>query len=414
MDIDYNEKDWATPCPKYDCKSTACKCGLEYVNIPTSLGDDSESSTVAPKNGAYCNALVFYEANGHVYIYTKEGIPTLIDVDASDISILEQEVRKVQRDIYELREDIDDLIYGFDTVADMKAADLADGDYAKTLGYYSSGDGGGAYYKISSTVPSGYYETLTSGLLYAELVYEDTMNVKQFGAKGDGNTDDTTSIQSALDNSATVLVPKGTYMIDAVTNLKVRSNTKIILSNDATLEAITNSDTHYAILWLEDVTNVEISGGTLKGDRDTHTGDSGEWGHCIRIYKDCDNIFIHDIKLIDAWGDGIACGRVTGKIRTSRVYVNRARRNGYSIASASSFVSTDDVIENSGGTAPQCGVDIEPDYTTDKLTNVVFRNLKTKSCTGPGMQIYIKKIWTPQFLLIFKTITIMVVKMVCV
>lgn len=86
MDIDYNEKDWATPCPKYDCRKTACKCGLEYVNIPTSLGDDSEGSSVAPKNGAYCNALVVYEANGHVYIYTKEGIPTLMDIDASEIS----------------------------------------------------------------------------------------------------------------------------------------------------------------------------------------------------------------------------------------------------------------------------------------------------------------------------------------
>jgi len=95
--------------------------------------------------------------------------------------------------------------------------------------------------------------------------------------------------------------------------------------------------------------------------------------------------------LINAWGDGISCGKVTGKIRTSRVYVNRARRNGYSIASVGSFVSTDDVIENSGGTAPQCGVDIEPDYTTDTLNNVVFRNLTTKSCGGPGMQIYIKR-----------------------
>ena len=36
-------------------------------------------------------------------------------------------------------------------------------------------------------------------------------------------------------------------------------------------------------------------------------------------------------------------------------------RNGYSIACVNEFISTDDVIENVNGTAPQSGVDIEPD-----------------------------------------------------
>lgn len=46
--------------------------------MPAALGDDSVGSEVAPKNGAYCNAVVKYEANGHVYVYTSEGIPTLV------------------------------------------------------------------------------------------------------------------------------------------------------------------------------------------------------------------------------------------------------------------------------------------------------------------------------------------------
>lgn len=66
-------------CPKYDCRKESCKCGLKKVIIPTALGDDSKDSSVAPKNGAYCNALVVYEANGHIYIYSTEGIPTLLD-----------------------------------------------------------------------------------------------------------------------------------------------------------------------------------------------------------------------------------------------------------------------------------------------------------------------------------------------
>lgn len=78
MEQDFNKKHWSNPCPKYDCRNNACKCGLKYVSMPATLGDDSAGSEVAPKNGAYCNTVVKYEANGHVYVYTSEGIPTLV------------------------------------------------------------------------------------------------------------------------------------------------------------------------------------------------------------------------------------------------------------------------------------------------------------------------------------------------
>lgn len=67
------------PCPKYDCRKDSCKCGLGLITLPAALGDDSKNSPVAPKNGDYCNAVVKYEANGNVYMYSKEGIPVLLN-----------------------------------------------------------------------------------------------------------------------------------------------------------------------------------------------------------------------------------------------------------------------------------------------------------------------------------------------
>ena len=227
--LNYDQDYWKQACPKVDCKNKKdCCCGLKYVAVPTSLGDDSKNSPVAPKNGAYCNALVVYEANGHVYIYSKEGIPTLIDVDASDISVLEQEVIKAQKDVHELREDIDDFIYGFDTVAQMKAAtNLKSGDIVRTLGYYAKNDGGSAYYKISNTQPSGYYEIL-SNMLCAELVKEQSMNVKQFGAYGDNLHDDTTAITQCLafarSHNLPVYVPAGEYIVSDEFNVNFAIN----------------------------------------------------------------------------------------------------------------------------------------------------------------------------------------------
>lgn len=73
MEQDFNEKHWSNPCPKYDCRKDLCKCGLKYVNIPVGLEDEFK-----PTNGAYCNAIVEYEGTGEVWVYSTEGIPTLV------------------------------------------------------------------------------------------------------------------------------------------------------------------------------------------------------------------------------------------------------------------------------------------------------------------------------------------------
>lgn len=72
------------PCPKHDCRKDSCKCGLRLISFPAALGDDSKGSPVAPKNGDYCNAIVKYEANGNIYMYSKEGIPVLLNSSTCD------------------------------------------------------------------------------------------------------------------------------------------------------------------------------------------------------------------------------------------------------------------------------------------------------------------------------------------
>lgn len=44
--------------------------------VPASLGDDT---AVPAAVGKYANTLVYYEANGHTYLYSSDRIPTRID-----------------------------------------------------------------------------------------------------------------------------------------------------------------------------------------------------------------------------------------------------------------------------------------------------------------------------------------------
>lgn len=52
---------------------------------------------------------------------------------------------------------------------------------------------------------------------YAERLYEDAVNIKWFGATGDGSTNDTTAVQAALDASLSVFIPPGTFLVSGLT-----------------------------------------------------------------------------------------------------------------------------------------------------------------------------------------------------
>ena len=170
----YDKEFWENKkCPKYDCKKESCKCGLKKVYIPTALGDDSKDSSVAPKNGAYCNAIVVYEANDHVYIYSTEGIPTLINVEGgSSEEAIEELEKKLDKEILDrgaadgvLQQEINDLKNSPDVVdivatyADLQAYDtskLGDNDIIRVL-TDETHDGDSTYYRWSTSTSSWTY-----------------------------------------------------------------------------------------------------------------------------------------------------------------------------------------------------------------------------------------------------------------
>lgn len=108
----------------------------------------------------------------------------------------------------------------FDSVSNM-ASDLtlAAGENVRTCGYYKSGDGGGAYYKVTTEQPDDIFTTLGNGL-FAKLIHAPgIVNGLQVGLKNDNSTDISTVVNSLTGNYA-IYLPAGQYKVDSTLFLK--------------------------------------------------------------------------------------------------------------------------------------------------------------------------------------------------
>ena len=115
-------------------------------------------------------------------------------------------------------------------------------------------------------------DTILSAVAVLENKTDYIINVKMYGATGDGICDDTEALQKAFDSNeySTIIIPKGTYKISKT--LVVKTNINIQMDRDA--EIIANSEMDYMILYnnvnyqgsYERSFNRFIEGGKLNGN----------------------------------------------------------------------------------------------------------------------------------------------------
>jgi parallel beta-helix repeat protein len=218
-----------------------------------------------------------------------------------------------------------------------------------------------------------------------------------YNATGNGSTDDTAAIQRAVTAAGgtgkTVFVPDGNYRINAIAvttggnhGIALSSNMTLQLSSNAVLQALPNAADTSAILWLDGVRNVTITGGTVEGERATHTGTTGQWGMGISIY-DSSSITVDSVTTEDCWGDGLYVGGTVGaqNLAITNVTSIGNRRQGMSITAANGVVVKNSTFKNNSGTSPQSGIDIEPN-PGNAVNNVLISGNTFSNNGGSGVQ----------------------------
>lgn len=226
------------------------------------------------------------------------------------------------------------------------------------------------------------------------------LDVREFGARGDGVADDTRAFQRALDAlpeaGGTVSVPPGRYRIDPLRSIRMRSRQHLKLADDAHLLAIPNAAERAYVINAEGVSDVEISGGRIVGERDRHLGKGGEWGHGIMI-RGSSRVTVRDMHISRCWGDGISIGAIDAKrgrpvvpsrdVMIARVVSTGNRRQGLTIGRSERVRVYDCEFSRTGGTPPAAGIDVEPDAGYG-ARDVVIERCRVIGNRGPGIQLY--------------------------
>ncbi|MDE7177308.1 MAG: right-handed parallel beta-helix repeat-containing protein [Lachnospiraceae bacterium] len=226
-----------------------------------------------------------------------------------------------------------------------------------------------------------------------------------------GTTDDTPYINKLLrdwewgypDRYEYLYLPAGVYHIDAVGGGKdalgnnrfggiiLTDNQKLIMSPSALLVAIGNNQANSHIIWAFGRDNITISGGQIIGERKIHTGSGGEWGHGIQI-SGCTNVTIENVEISQCWGDGIYLGfydgpnKYSNDVTITNCNLHHNRRNNLSITDASNVTIRNCQFNNASGTAPQYGIDIEPNKNRT-CSNVTISDSTFKGNAGGTIQI---------------------------
>jgi polygalacturonase len=225
-------------------------------------------------------------------------------------------------------------------------------------------------------------------------------NVMSMGAVGNGIADDTKAFQKTIDYVAakgggTVLVPKGNYLIDGDTSVRIQSYVTLKMDTAARLIAKPTASKRSYILLVLNATDVTIIDGKIMGDRNEHLDTTGEWGMGIAVYAGT-NITINGTKIYNCWGDGIVIGSKGGapfnasnpsrNVTVKNVVSDNNRRQALTIGKVNGVWVDSCIFTNTSGTKPMCGIDIEPDR--DTAQNITITNCELAYNKGNGVEMY--------------------------
>lgn len=262
-----------------------------------------------------------------------------------------------------------------------------------------------AYYRLTTASPAIGTSSLTWLYIGPEIFDPIHVTPQQYGAIGDGVTDDTAAILAAINGGAkTIEFGDNDYLVTGLSvynksRLTLRGRGRILMSGTPV------NGTH--VLTLIQCDNILVEGLTIHGNSETRGGVEGAQN--ISIYG-CTNMTFRHVQSIYSASDGVYLNRAAGStvingitmsassvvssnIRFEQCLFDYAYRNGATVIACEGYSFPNCVFSNTGKssagtTAPSAGVDLEPNDTVQYFPKRgMFQNCRAIGNTGADLVI---------------------------
>lgn len=214
--------------------------------------------------------------------------------------------------------------------------------------------------------------------------------------------DSTAALQAAINSGAKKLVVENTGAPWITDKLQLASNQEIVFEKGVVVQAKRGAfkGTGDALFSASSKTNITLTGygATLKmwkQDYDDKTQyKHAEWRHVLCFYS-CARVRVTGLTLADSGGDGIYLGVARRGVPCSDVVIRDVAcvnnyRQGISVISARNLLIEDCVLKDTWGTAPEAGIDFEPNHESEELSNCVMRNCLSENNRGDAYVLYLR------------------------
>lgn len=228
-----------------------------------------------------------------------------------------------------------------------------------------------------------------------EVSTQKTINAKDYGAKGDGVTDDTTAIQNAIDDSSIenvlLIIPESNENYLITKQLKINKNTHIS-GYGATLFMTPQVGAIRNILWSnpdDTISNVSIEGLTLKSENTI----KGTEYYADSMVSNVQGMYFQGVDILsikDVFMDNVYVGlkiSQSGNQKNKDIKINNLRIDNsgmpVQISGTNGFSMVDSVLNsNDGGTKW-----LHSAYLRGDNSNFYFENVEFNNASGGGITI---------------------------
>lgn len=215
--------------------------------------------------------------------------------------------------------------------------------------------------------------------------------------------DATETLQAAVDSGVKQLIVPYMGQPWIVRPLRLRGDLELIFEPGVVVWAKKNQfkGKGDSLFSATDVSHLVLRGygATLRmrhKDYMTSAYEKAEW-RTVLDFAGCSDITIEGLRLESSGGDGIYLGCTARQPYCQDVVIRDVicddnHRQGISVIGAVNLLIENCVLANTGGTAPQAGIDFEPNSPEERFVNCLVRNCAMAGNKGAGILVYLKNL----------------------